>query len=196
MVVTTNRPSRSVSRQNWSCSKMDLGSGRRKIWSAEMGGVWLGPTRQSPQSGANAAARYSPARAPRLPVWCADEAQLVMGRRRRGSIVVLALATGLKLMYRTRVGEDEWRDVDELVPFLWTSMKFGGRRRWFQCLSCGRRCRICTAAGASGAEAVMRFATARRLKRGRIAPPGPSICPGSRSACTGGHKRLAERYER
>ena len=59
-----------------------------------------------------------------------------------GSIVLLAVASGLKLMYRTRMGEDEWRSVDELVPFLWTPMRFGGSRRWFQCLSCGRRCRV------------------------------------------------------
>jgi hypothetical protein len=59
-----------------------------------------------------------------------------------GSITMLRLPTGLKLMYRTRSGDDEWKDIDELVPFLWTPMKFGGERRWFQCLSCGRRCRI------------------------------------------------------
>ena len=59
-----------------------------------------------------------------------------------GSIVVLALASGLRLMYRTRSGVGEWRDRDELVPFIWTPMKFGGQRRWFQCLGCGGRCRI------------------------------------------------------
>ena len=28
------------------------------------------------------------------------------------------------------------------MPFLWTPLKLGGQRRWFQCLKCGRRCRI------------------------------------------------------
>ena len=59
-----------------------------------------------------------------------------------GSIGLLALATGLKLIYRTRSGDGEWQDVDEVVPFVWTPLKFGGQRRWFQCLRCGRRCRI------------------------------------------------------
>jgi hypothetical protein len=59
-----------------------------------------------------------------------------------GSIIVRAVAAGLWLTYRTRTGEDEWRDIEELVPFIWTPMKFGGQRRWFQCLSCRRKCRI------------------------------------------------------
>ncbi len=59
-----------------------------------------------------------------------------------GSIAMLAVPTGLKLMYRTRMGDDEWQDVDELVPFIWTPMRFGGQRRWFQCLRCGRKCRV------------------------------------------------------
>jgi hypothetical protein len=59
-----------------------------------------------------------------------------------GDIVMLALASGLKLMYRARTADDEWQDVDELVPFIWTPMTFGGQRRWFTCLSCSRKCRV------------------------------------------------------
>ena len=45
-----------------------------------------------------------------------------------GSISLLSLTTGLKLSYRTSSGDGEWQDVDELVPFLWTPLKFGGQR--------------------------------------------------------------------
>ena len=59
-----------------------------------------------------------------------------------GSITMLRLPTGLKLMYRTQRADGEWRDIDELVPFVLTPMRFGGERRWFQCLSCARKCRV------------------------------------------------------
>ena len=36
---------------------------------------------------------------------------------------------------------DQPIDVDELVPFVYTPTKFGGRRRWLSCLKCGRGCR-------------------------------------------------------
>jgi hypothetical protein len=39
-------------------------------------------------------------------------------------------------------GRGEWHDVDELVPTVWTPTQFGGRRQWFICLKCGRRCRV------------------------------------------------------
>ena len=38
--------------------------------------------------------------------------------------------------------DGEWQDVDELVPFVLTPLRFGGERRWFQCLKCGRKCRV------------------------------------------------------
>ena len=50
--------------------------------------------------------------------------------------------TGLKLMYRTQRADGEWQDIDEVVPFVLTPMRFGGQRRWFQCLRCGRKCRV------------------------------------------------------
>jgi hypothetical protein len=31
--------------------------------------------------------------------------------------------------------------INELVPFAYTTTMFGGRRQWFMCLKCGRRCR-------------------------------------------------------
>ena len=64
------------------------------------------------------------------------------GDQPMGSITMLRLPTGLKLMYRTQRADGEWLDIDELVPFVLTPMRFGGERRWFQCLSCARKCRV------------------------------------------------------
>jgi hypothetical protein len=50
--------------------------------------------------------------------------------------------TGLRLIYRTCRNGEEWRDIDEVFPFVYTATNFAGRRRWLQCLSCGRRCRV------------------------------------------------------
>lgn len=50
---------------------------------------------------------------------------------------------GLRLIYRTRrPGDEEWRDIDELFPFVYTATNFARRRKWLQCLSCRRRCRV------------------------------------------------------
>ena len=64
------------------------------------------------------------------------------GDQPMGSITMLRLPTGLKLMYRTQRADGEWLDIDELVPFVLTPMRFGGERRWFQCPSCARKCRV------------------------------------------------------
>jgi len=47
-----------------------------------------------------------------------------------------------RLIYRTRRQGEEWKDIDELFPFLYTATNFAGRRQWLRCLLCGRRCRI------------------------------------------------------
>lgn len=49
---------------------------------------------------------------------------------------------GLRLIYRTLRAEDDWQDVNELISFAWTDANFNGRRQWFACPSCNRRCRI------------------------------------------------------
>jgi len=59
-----------------------------------------------------------------------------------GSIGILALANGVRLIYRTLTGAAEWQKVDELVPIVRTPMHFGGHREWFRCLNCGRNCRV------------------------------------------------------
>ena len=59
-----------------------------------------------------------------------------------GSINYRVGERGLHLVYRTRPTGGEWRDVDELIPFTFTAANFSGRRRWFECPTCRRRCRI------------------------------------------------------
>ena len=51
-------------------------------------------------------------------------------------------ADGLRLIYKTKDGENSWRDVNELVPLARSLTKFGGSRQWFLCPSCSKRCRI------------------------------------------------------
>ncbi len=64
------------------------------------------------------------------------------GGEKVASIQVRAEPGGLRLSYRTRNPGEEWQDVDEVIPFSYTPTRFGGQRRWFQCLSCGRNCRV------------------------------------------------------
>jgi hypothetical protein len=64
------------------------------------------------------------------------------GGETSGSIQIASMPEGLRLNYRTRTGDGDWRQVNEQVPFVWTKTKFHGKRAWFQCLTCRRRCRI------------------------------------------------------
>lgn len=59
-----------------------------------------------------------------------------------GSIEYMVLSVSLKVTYRSRGQDARWEYVEESLPFVWTDTRFDGLRRWFQCLSCGRRCRI------------------------------------------------------
>jgi hypothetical protein len=59
-----------------------------------------------------------------------------------GSIGVQAKFDGVRPFYRRRTNDGEWYDVDELIPTVWSPTQFGGRRQWFCCLKCSRRCRI------------------------------------------------------
>jgi ribosomal protein L37AE/L43A len=64
------------------------------------------------------------------------------GGRPTGNISYRVETAGLRLQYRTRPFNGEWRDVNDLIPFQWTDTNFGGRRQWFICPSCQRTCRI------------------------------------------------------
>ena len=59
-----------------------------------------------------------------------------------GSIDYRVEDEGLRLIYRTRLPGNDWRDVVELIPFVETPTQFGGRRQWFSCPGCQKRCRI------------------------------------------------------
>lgn len=66
-----------------------------------------------------------------------------LGGEPAGSIWCDIHDCGMELTYRSREpGSDEWRDVRELIPFTYTSQKLGGRRLWFECKSCRRRCAV------------------------------------------------------
>lgn len=51
----------------------------------------------------------------------------------------------ITLSYRSRIGSEDWRDVEEPVPIRWVSCRFGGRRPYFECpgivngVACRRR---------------------------------------------------------
>ena len=64
------------------------------------------------------------------------------GRHETGSIKIAVLSQGIRLVYRRRVSGGEWQEVDEIVLIVETPVQLCGLRRWFQCLSCQRRCRI------------------------------------------------------
>jgi len=59
------------------------------------------------------------------------------------AIQVKADDHGLCFRYRARsCGSEEWEAIEDRVPFTYTDTNFGGRRRWFVCPSCHRRCRV------------------------------------------------------
>ena len=66
--------------------------------------------------------------------------------KRQGAVFTFTqpgfLPDGVRLFYRTRRDDDEWHDVDEIIPTVWTPTRFGGRRQWICYPKCGRRCRI------------------------------------------------------
>ena len=64
------------------------------------------------------------------------------GDRETGSIRVEVLRDALRLVYRTRRHEGEWRDVRDTISLVSTQTQFGGHRQWFECPSCLKRCRI------------------------------------------------------
>lgn len=63
------------------------------------------------------------------------------GGRQTGSITIVAQHDGVRLKYRINDHGGTPVNVDELVPFTYTTTKFNGRRQWLQCLKCGRGCR-------------------------------------------------------
>jgi hypothetical protein len=59
-----------------------------------------------------------------------------------GSVVVRAGADRLTLSYRTRARGGPWQEVEQHVALTSTPCHYGGRRVWFLCPRCGRRCAV------------------------------------------------------
>lgn len=62
--------------------------------------------------------------------------------RQTGSIRFEHHGHFVRLIYRYRRHGGEWQDVNEIVRLVETTTRFGGRRQWFECPSCGCRCRV------------------------------------------------------
>jgi len=62
--------------------------------------------------------------------------------RPTGNMGILSLPGAIQLVYRVRDTGEEWQDVSERIPLAETDTAFGGRRQWFQCPTCRRRCRV------------------------------------------------------
>lgn len=55
-------------------------------------------------------------------------------------VAFVIVETGLRVICRERLNKSEL--IDKLISFTTTQTAFGGRRVWFQCSHCRRRCRI------------------------------------------------------
>ena len=64
------------------------------------------------------------------------------GRRPTGSISIHASQQCLRVTYRYERPGGAWREVEQTLYFTETETPFGGRRRWFECPSCLRPCRV------------------------------------------------------
>jgi hypothetical protein len=64
-----------------------------------------------------------------------------------GSISKFGQANGVRLLFWVTGSNGGRVLVDELVPFCYTETRFGGRRQWFMCLRCSRRCRLIFSGG-------------------------------------------------
>ena len=61
---------------------------------------------------------------------------------RTGSIQLTLVHNGIKLSYRARQQGEDWQKIEDVVSLVESHTNFGGRREWFRCPTCGRRCRI------------------------------------------------------
>ena len=71
------------------------------------------------------------------------KAQLEGGGRALAGLKICK--SGMAVSYRltiTRGGTSRARDVEDYVEFTYTMPRYGGRRLWFVCPRCGRRCGV------------------------------------------------------
>jgi hypothetical protein len=64
------------------------------------------------------------------------------GGRPTGSVSIEASQQTMRLAYRYQRRDGAWQEAQEILTFTETETRFGGRRRWFECPSCGRPCRV------------------------------------------------------
>ena len=64
------------------------------------------------------------------------------GGHQTGAVTIDVSDQGLRLSYKVRSTGDDWQSISEVIPFTESPTNFGGSRRWLQCLSCGRSCRV------------------------------------------------------
>jgi hypothetical protein len=78
----------------------------------------------------------------RLKPGCCRSTNWSRGGRPTGSITVHAGHCYMRVAYRYHRRDGTWHEVREVLAFTETETCFGGRRRWFECPSCGRPCRV------------------------------------------------------
>jgi hypothetical protein len=76
-----------------------------------------------------------------LQLGCYSSLTWSLAGEQTGSIMLIAQHDGVRLRYQTKDRHGSPVDVNELVPFDYTPTRFGGRRQWLRCLTCGRGCR-------------------------------------------------------
>ena len=87
-----------------------------------------------------------------LPLWtrprlvptigCRSTLRWTRGQAETGSISCTVLERGLQLDYCASDHSGAPLVVSEVVPFIYSDAGFSGRRRWLQCLRCGRGYRV------------------------------------------------------
>ncbi len=56
-----------------------------------------------------------------------------------GNIQIHSKENEISLIYKTRIRDGDWQDVNEAVSIVWEPCRFGGQRPFFLCPQCGRR---------------------------------------------------------
>ena len=64
------------------------------------------------------------------------------GGRPTGSIRIYLDRHYMRVAYRYEQPGGAWREVQQTLCFVETNTCFGGQRRWFECPSCARSCRV------------------------------------------------------
>lgn len=68
-----------------------------------------------------------------------SESSWTYGDEPSGNIQIQANKDGINLIYKTRIKDGQWKDVNDPVSIVWEPCRFGGQRPFFLCPKCGRR---------------------------------------------------------